>query len=70
VNADERRRLRFAATRAKLIYPGAIGELIARELISWEQFGYRIGGKQIIVGLLEAVEDTYRDALCRGVTAG
>jgi UDP-N-acetyl-D-mannosaminuronic acid transferase (WecB/TagA/CpsF family) len=61
LNADERARLRFAAARAKLVYPDAVGDLISRELISWEQFGYRIGGKQTIIELLEAVEKTYRE---------
>jgi hypothetical protein len=67
---DERTGPRFAAARVKLVYPGAIGDLISRELIRWEQFGYRIGGKQTIMGLLGAVEDTYRDTPCRGETAG
>ena len=62
LNADERVRLRFAAARAKLVYPDVIGDLISRELTSWEQFGYRIGGKQIIMELLEAVEKTYRES--------
>lgn len=40
----ERTRIGAAAYRATRLYPGVVGELIARELTSWSEFGYRMGG--------------------------
>jgi hypothetical protein len=50
-----RTRLRAAAFRARLVYPGPVGELITRELLSWEEFGYRLGGNRMIMTLVEHV---------------
>lgn len=44
INHREKTRLRAAAFRATRLYPGPIGELLSRELLSWEEFGYRFGG--------------------------
>lgn len=51
----ERMRLRAAAFRATRVYPGPVGELISRELLSWEEFGYRLGARGMIMGIVEAV---------------
>lgn len=40
---EGRLRLRAAAARAGQLYPGPVGELIARELDIWAELGYRIG---------------------------
>ena len=61
LTGGERRRLRFAAARAHSAYPGPVGELISRELVSWEQFGYRVGGKRLIIGLVDSVEKADRE---------
>jgi hypothetical protein len=61
LTGGERRRLRFAAARAQSVYPGPVGELISRELVSWEQFGYRVGGRLLIVGLVDSVEQADRE---------
>ena len=37
------------------VYPGPVGELIARELLSWDEFGHRLGGNQMIMRLVEHV---------------
>ena len=37
----EASRLRAAARHAQRAYPGAIGELLARELTAYAEFGYR-----------------------------
>jgi hypothetical protein len=51
----ERMRLRAAAFRATRVYPGPVGELISRELLSWEEFGYRLGARGMIMGIVDAV---------------
>ena len=50
-----RPRLRAAAFRARLVYPGPVGELIARELLSWDEFGHLLGGNRMIMRLVEHV---------------
>lgn len=49
----EKMRLRAAAFRATRLYPGPVGELVSRELLSWEEFGYRLGGQELIMRLVE-----------------
>lgn len=51
----ERMRLRAAAFRATRVYPGAVGELLSRELLSWEEFGYRLGSQGLIMGIVNDV---------------
>jgi hypothetical protein len=48
----DKMQLRAAAFRATRIYPGPVGELLSRELLSWEEFGYRLGGDQLIMRLV------------------
>jgi hypothetical protein len=52
---DELTRLRAAAFWAKRVYPGPVGELLSRELRSWEEFGYRLGSHGMIIGIVDAV---------------
>lgn len=51
----EKMRIRAAAFRATRVYPGPVGELISRELLSWEDFGYRLGGNRLVMDLVEHV---------------
>jgi hypothetical protein len=51
----EKMRLRSAAFRATRLYPGPVGELVSRELLSWEEFGYRLGGEGLIYRLVDHV---------------
>lgn len=51
----EKMRMRAAAFHATRIYPGPVGELISRELLSWEDFGYRLGGDRMISELVDHV---------------
>lgn len=44
----ERSKIRTAAFHAKRLYPGAVGELLAKELIDWEEFGYRLAHNGLI----------------------
>lgn len=41
-------RLFTAARRAKVCYPGAVGELLSQELLSWMVFGHRLGSDLIM----------------------
>ena len=54
----EKMRLRAAAHRATRLYPGPVGELVSRELLTWEEFGYRLGGGQLIMRLVDHVLTT------------
>lgn len=48
-------RFRAAAHHAKRAYPGAIGELLSREILSWEQVGYRLGGWALMSQVVDQV---------------
>ena len=49
----EKMRLRAAAFRVTRLYPGPVGELLSRELLTWEEFGYRLGGHRLIMRLVD-----------------
>jgi len=51
----ERMRLRAAAFQARRVYPGPVGELVSRELLDFEGFGFRLGGQGPINRLVAAV---------------
>jgi hypothetical protein len=55
MNHHEQMRLRAAAVRATQVYPGPVGELLSRELLSWEEFGYRLGSRSMITGIVDTV---------------
>lgn len=55
MGVEERMRLWTAAGRAKRLYPGPVGELLYRELRSWEEFGYRLGGDGLIWGVVDTI---------------
>ncbi len=48
-------RLRAAAFRVTRLHPGPVGELVSRELLAWEEFGYRLGGGQLVMRLVDHV---------------
>ena len=54
----EKMRLRAAAFRATRLYPGPVGEVLSRELLAWEEFGYRFGGGQLMTRLVDHVLTT------------
>lgn len=54
----EKMRLRAAAFRATRLYPGPVGEVLSRELLAWEEFGYRLGGGQLVMRLVDEVLKT------------
>lgn len=51
----EKMHIRAAAFHAKKVYPGPVGDLISRELLSWEDFGYRFGPASGVMVLVEHV---------------
>jgi len=51
----EKMRLRAAAYRVKLVYPGVAGEILATEILSWEEFGYRLGENSRITRLVTEI---------------
>jgi len=51
----DRAKLMTTALRARRVYPGPVGELIARELSSWADMGFRYGGGSTIAKLVAAV---------------
>lgn len=48
-------RIRKAAFRATRVYPGPVGQLISRELFEWSDFGWRLGGKCLVIELVDHV---------------
>ena len=48
-------RFRVAAHHARRAYPGPIGELLAREILSWEQWGHRLGGEGLMTQVVDQV---------------
>jgi hypothetical protein len=54
----EKVQLRAAAFRVTRLYPGPVGELLSRELLTWEEFGYRLGGHRLIMRLVDHVLTT------------
>ncbi len=51
----EKIQLRNAAFRATRLYPGPVGEVLSRELLAWEDFGYRLGGSAPIMRLVDHI---------------
>lgn len=57
MDRDEMMRLRAAAYRAPQVYPGPVGVILQRELLMWEEFGYRLGtgGGALIYSIVEDI---------------
>ncbi len=54
----EKIQLRTAAFRATRMYPGPVGEVLSRELLAWEDFGFRLGGSAPIMRLVDHILTT------------
>jgi hypothetical protein len=50
-------RARTASDSAQRLYPGAIGELLARELLSWGEFGHRLGSHELVARLVDHLDE-------------
>lgn len=55
LDKEEKARLRAAAFRAARLYPGPAGEILSREILTWEEFGWRLGGERLIMRLVDHV---------------
>jgi hypothetical protein len=53
MDQHQRMQLRTVAFRATRVYPGPVGELLCRELLDWEEFGYRFGGGALVTRLID-----------------
>lgn len=51
----DKMRFRAAAHKATRLYPGPVGELLSREILVWEDFGYRLGGSGLILRLVDEI---------------
>lgn len=58
MDSVDRMRLRAAAFRATRVYPGPVGELVCRELLAFEEFGYILGLQGPTMRLVAHIEDT------------
>jgi hypothetical protein len=56
MNGDEKARWRTAAARARTVYPGPVGELVARELLVVEEFGWALCGEALLTRVRADVE--------------
>jgi hypothetical protein len=50
-------RARAASHAALRLYPGAVGELLARELSAWGEFGHRFGGHELVARLIAHLDE-------------
>ena len=64
----ERSRFRAAASHARRVYPGPVGELVFRELSAYAEFGYRLSSDGLIPRLATAVLATRADRGALGST--
>jgi hypothetical protein len=57
----EKMRMRTAAHHATQVFPGPAGELVQKELLAWEMFGWRLGPGQnaLVPRLVEQVEKAW-----------
>lgn len=55
---SDKSRLRAAAFRVTRLYPGVVGELLSREILTWEEFGFRLGGSGLMLRLVDHILKT------------
>lgn len=58
LDSHEKLRIRTAAYRATRLYPGPVGQMICRELLAWEEFGYRLARDKLIAQLIDDIMKT------------
>ena len=66
LSSEDRARLLRAAHDVTALYPGAIGELVRGELVSWREFGFRLDQHGLAMRVAAAVEDEQRRRQQRG----
>jgi hypothetical protein len=55
---NERMRCRRAAFLVTREYPGPAGVILSREILQWEEFGYRFGNDSEVKKLIDQVTDS------------
>jgi hypothetical protein len=55
MSREDKMRLRAAAFRVTRLYPGPIGALVAREILAWEEFGFKLGSDSIIAAAVDQI---------------
>jgi hypothetical protein len=58
LDQHDKLRVRAPAFRVTRLYPGPVGEVLSRELLTWEEFGYRLGGGALVMRLVDHVLKT------------
>ena len=56
LHPNERMRIRAASALATRVLPAPIGQLVCRELGSWEEFGWRLERGGLVMRVVRAVE--------------
>ncbi len=69
MDPEVKQRLRTAAAEARRRYPGAVGELLSQELLSWMVFGHLIGST-LILRVADDLTDAPTDDLPRQRVGG
>ncbi len=55
LDTHERSRVRAAAFHAKKVLPDALGQLVSRELLAYEEFGFRFQAKGLSLNVVDEV---------------
>lgn len=58
MNHEDLGRLRQAAHRVTLLYPGPVGALVSREINDWVDFGYVLANDGLIMRAVENILGT------------
>ena len=56
MDPHEKMRLRRAAFKVTRLDLGPVGEMVAKELLAWEEFGWRLAGEGIVARIVDWVE--------------
>lgn len=70
IEPHEKLRLLTAAYHAKKKYPGPVGELIAREIESWADFGYRFDNSALVPRVVKEVMNVQPAAISENPGVG
>lgn len=63
-----RMKLRAAAFRATRVFPGAVGEMVSKELLSFEEFGLRLSRDGLVMRVVDQVMNSELPTPHSGVT--
>jgi hypothetical protein len=55
MDPQERLRIRSAAYRTRRVLPPGLAELVAREFLAWEEFGYQFGPNSVVMRAINEI---------------